>query len=144
MDRGLTEAVGVELKLGCLDGKGRRIPKGHAHKFATIALRLRAPDSQPFASTSTASDVAIEDLDGHFSGCTLESFPAAFLFVRNSNLCIRRHYAGITHVTHVGTRNLRPRTGFSTATTEDEESQRLLFRHGRKCSFNDRRRATSL
>ena len=63
----------MELKLGCLDGRGKRIPKGQAQRFATIALRLRAPDSQPFASTSTASEVAIEDLDGHFSGCTPES-----------------------------------------------------------------------
>ena len=68
----------MELKLGCLDGRGKRIPKGQAQKFATIAIRLRAPNSQPFASTSTASDVAIEDLDGHFSGCTPESFPTAF------------------------------------------------------------------
>ena len=65
----------MELKLGCLDGKGKRIPKGQAQKFATIALRLRAPDSQPFASSSTASDVVIEDLDGHFSGCEPELLP---------------------------------------------------------------------
>ena len=71
------EAVGVELKLGCLDGSGRRIPKGHAQRFATIALRLRAPDSEPFASSSTASDVVIEDLDGHFSGCKSQSFRTA-------------------------------------------------------------------
>ncbi|KAF9646266.1 hypothetical protein BDM02DRAFT_3271100 [Thelephora ganbajun] len=58
----------VELKLGCLDGRGKRIPKGQAQKFATIALRLRAPNSKPFASTSTASDVSIEDLNGHSSG----------------------------------------------------------------------------
>jgi len=58
----------VELRLGCLDGSGKRSPKGHAQKFATIALRLRAPDSHPFASTSTASDVTIEDLEGHLSG----------------------------------------------------------------------------
>lgn len=89
VDHGLTEEVGVELKLGCLDGRGKRIPKGHAQKFATIALRLRAPDSQPFASTSTASDVAIEDLDGHFSGCTPNHFPTIIHFVRGSNLCLR-------------------------------------------------------
>ena len=67
----------MELKLGRHCGKGKRIPKGQAQKYATIALRLRAPDSQPFASTSTASDVAIEELDGHFSGCTSEAFSAA-------------------------------------------------------------------
>lgn len=94
------EVVGVELKLGCLDGKGKRIPKGQAQKFATIALRLRAPNSQPFASTSTASDVAIEDLDGHFSGCTPESFLTTFPFVHDSDPCIRRHHAGITHVAY--------------------------------------------
>lgn len=78
------EVVGVELKLGCLDGSGKRIPKGHAQKFATIALRLRAPDSQPFASTSTASDVVIEDLDGHFSGCTSKHFSPTFPFRTSS------------------------------------------------------------
>ncbi len=45
------------------DGRGKPIPKGHIHKIPTVALRLHAPDSQPFASTSTASDVAIKDLD---------------------------------------------------------------------------------
>lgn len=67
----------VELKLGCLDGRGKRIPKGQAQKFATIALRLHVPDGRPFASTSTASDVTIEDLDGHFSG--YDTMPESYL-----------------------------------------------------------------
>lgn len=83
----LTAVVGVELKLGCLDGSGKRIPRGQAQKFATMALRLRAPDSQPFASTSTASDVTIEDLDGHLSGCTPGLFSTAFHFVHDPDLC---------------------------------------------------------
>jgi len=137
VDRGLMEAVGVELKLGCLNGKGKRIPKGHAQKFATIALRLRAPDPQPFASSSTASDVVIEDLDGHFSGCTPKSFRAALPFTYDSNLFIRRHHAGIIRVTYVRTRDLRSRTRFSTSATADKEGQGLLSGYRRERLFDD-------
>lgn len=75
----------MELKLGCLDERGKRIPKGQAQKFATIALRLRTPDLQPFASTSSASDVTIEDLDGRLSGCTCKYALTALPFVCGSN-----------------------------------------------------------
>lgn len=85
----LTGAVGVELKLGCLDGSGKRVPKGQAQKFATIALRFRPPGSQPFASTSSASDVTIEDLDGHLSGCMCKSSCTGFSSTCGSNPCIQ-------------------------------------------------------
>ena len=108
----------MELKLGCLSGKGKRIPKGQAQKFVTIAFRLRAPGSQPSASTSITPDVAIEDLDGHSSRCTSEASPAASPFYTVLTLA-----PGDTmpesHVSHFRTWNLGARTCFTTPETAE-------------------------
>ena len=53
LDRGLTEAAGVELKLRCLDGGEKPAPEGHAQKFEIDTLRPR-----------------LLTLHNHFNGCT--------------------------------------------------------------------------
>jgi hypothetical protein len=128
VDCGLTGAIGVELKCGASTGVPSVFPR-HAQEFATTTLRLRAPDPQLFASTSTSSesDVAIKDAVGHFSGGMSKSFPT-FHLVHDSNLRIRRHHAASHLLEQEPVLQLR----------QWWWGQGLLSGYGRKCCFIDK------
>lgn len=94
--------------LGCPDGRGP--PKAYVQKFATSVLRL--PCSQQFGSTPLPWTWSPNGSDGHFGGVRTDAPRQLFLSCAFPP-CARRGHPG-SYGTPVKTRNLRPRTRFST------------------------------
>ena len=113
VDRGLTGVVGVELKLGYIDRRGRRIPKAMYQEIRDLL--------SPSRSRFITGWVAFARLGRGRQriGCPFRRLyawipcpPAAFTPVYGSHSCI---HARIVHVACVRRRNLRPRTRLPTA-----------------------------